>query len=519
MNGAATIDITDVERKPHGRQDMQLGRMLMVPWRSTHRALRWLSLVIVATCMLGAFAIGWFTHGPRWWLGSALVYCFGAGYAWAFWLSTALLLAIDARKLRLPGLQRAVHDSMLLYGLLTIAAPALVLGALGADTLAVALLAGLAMAGGLGFVLLPRWCAMVMGFLPALSIGVRHLAHLPPWSDPRWLAWGALALFVLLLADVLRWRQLLRSDADNELGFSSAMVMQLRRQGAMSKWNGLQQLDSGQLIRQRPDWMQPRADLRRTGPQAPVRALRVALGGWYLPKTLVGHLRAAAPILLPMLLVIPVLAFMNAGEHHDRVRHFVRHFVMVSAMLGLLGWISLFGGLMLSAMTVLLVRQRWQRTNAELPLLALLPGLGDAQSVRRELLRSVFTTPAMMQAMLLVVVLVAALAMHMDGLAVLLVALPQLAAVGVMVSQVLCTLGGRKLPTWGEWLVYTPFVLLFFFSTFVPVTTLGRHPWSGAILAEPWLLAAWFVLALVLVWLGRRGWRGLQARPHPFMPV
>ena len=492
---------------------MRLNDVLLVPWRSTHRALRWLSLVIVTACILGAIAAGWFTHAPRWWLVSTLVYCFGAGYAWAFWLSTALVLAIDARKLRLPGLERAVHGSMLLYGLLTIAVPALVLGALGGDAPVTALLAGLAMAGGLGFVLLPRWCAMVMGFLPALSIGARHLAHLPPWSDPRWLAWGALALFVLLLADALRWRQLLRSDADNELGFSSAMVMQLRRQGAMSKWNGLQQLDSGQLIRQRPDWMQPRADLRRTGPQSPVRALRVALGGWYLPKTLVGHLRAAAPILLPMLLVIPVLAFMNAGEPRDRVTHLA----LLSAGLGLLGWISLFGGLMLSAMTVLLVRQRWQRTNAELPLLALLPGLGDAQNVQRELLRSVFTTPAVMQAMLLVVVLVTAFAMHLGGLAVLLVALPQLAAVGMMVAQVLCTLGGRKLPTWGEWLVYAPFVLLFFLSTFVPVTTLGRRPWSGAFLAESWMLAAWAVLALVLAWIGRRGWRGLQARPHPFI--
>ena len=211
---------------------MRLSDVLLVPWRSTHRALRWLSLAIVLACGLGAVAIGWFANDPHWWLGSMLAYGFGAGYAWTFWLSTALLLAIDARKLRLPGMQRAITRSMLLYGLLTVGLPTLVLGALGADARIVALLTGLAMAGGLAFVLLPRWCAMVVGFLPALSIGLRHLAQLPPWSDPRWPAWGALALAVLLAVDALRWRQLLRSDADNELGFSSAMVVQFRRQGA-----------------------------------------------------------------------------------------------------------------------------------------------------------------------------------------------------------------------------------------------------------------------------------------------
>ncbi|MEW9573625.1 hypothetical protein ABQJ54_17875 [Rhodanobacter sp. Si-c] len=492
---------------------MRLNDVLLVPWRSTHRPLRWLSLAIVTACMLGAIAVGHFMPGPRWWLGSTIAYCFGVAYAWAFWLCTALLLAIDARKLRLPGMQRAATCSVLLYGLLMLALPVFVLGALGANAPVVALLVALAMAGSLAFVLLPRWCAMVMGFLPALSVGLRYAAHLPPWSDPRWPAWGTLALIVLLVANVLRWRHLLRSDTDNELGFGSAIVTQFRRQGAMGNWNGLQQLDSGQLIRQRPDWMQPRANLRRTGPQSPMHTLRVALGGWYLPKTLTGHLRALAPILLPILLAIPVMAIMHAGEHRDHTAHIA----MISAGLGLLGWLSLFGGLMLATMTTLLVRQRWQRTNAELPLLALLPGLGDAQGMRRDLLRSIFAIPFALQAVLLIVMLIAALAMHLKGLAVLLVALPQLAAAGAMVAQVLCALGGRKLPSWGEWLVHVPFVLLFFLSTFIPMATLGRHPWRGATLVEPWLLAAWVALALVVAWLGRRGWRGLLARPHPFL--
>lgn len=495
---------------------MRLSDVLLAPGRSTHRGTRWFSLGFFLVFMLGAIAAGWFGRSHLWWPLSTGIYCIGAAFVWAFWLPTTLLLAIDARKLRLPGMQRAAHASVLLYGLLTVVVPTLVLGALGANAALVAVLAALAVTGGLGFVLLPRWCAMLMGFAPALNIGLHHLFRFPSLLDPRWLLWGSLAVIVLLVADVLRWRQLLRSDTDNELGFGSAMVMQFRRQSAMGSWNGLQQLDSGQMIRQRPDWMQPRADLRRTGPQFTVRTLRVALGGWYLPKTMAGHLRAVAPVLLPILLAIPVMALMFANNH----RPGITSATLIGVGAGLL-WGVLFGGLILTAMTTLLVRQRWQRNNAELPLLALLPGLGDAQHVRRSLLRAALTLPIVTQLLLMAAVLAAALIgaalAHMNGLGLILVALPQLAAVGAMVAQVLCTLGGRKLPTWAEWLVYTPLLVLFFASTFIPLTLLGRHPWQGAALVQPWLAAAWVAMAMVLAWLGHRGWRGLLARSHPFL--
>lgn len=520
MNGVAAVAAAGHSTRPdgegwqRGRWNMQLNDVLMVPLRSAHRGLRWLSLAFVVACVLTAIVTGWFAyaHVQHWGMLSMLVYCGGAVFAWAFWFPTSLLLAIDARKLRLPGMQRAAHASVILYGLLTTALPTLVLGALGVDAMPVALLAALAAAGGLAFVLLPRWCAMVFGLLPALGTSAHHFFQLLPWSDPRWLLWGALTLAVLLIVDVLRWRQLLRSDTDNELGLGSAMVMQFRRQGALNNWSGLRQLDSGQLIRQRPDWMQPRADLRRTGPQFAVRTMRVALGGWYMPKTPVGHLRAAIPVLLPILLMIPLMALISVANHRDGTAQ--------ATLIGFgagLGWCVMFGGLMLAVMTAVLVRQRWKRTNAELPLLALLPGLGDARQVRLDLLRAVLTLPTVVQTLLLVLVLAVAAMAHLDGLAVLLVALPQLAALGATISQVLYTLGGRKLSALAECLVYIPVLVLFFLSTFIPATTLGRHPWSGAPLAESWLLAAWAVLALVLAWIGRRGWRGLLAQPHPFM--
>lgn len=514
MSSAAVVDFAELERKPQEEQHMQLREVLMVPWRSAHRGLRWLSLIITMACVLGAIVAGWFMHNRHWWLLSTGIYCLGALYAWAFWLSTSLLLAIDARRLRLPGVQRAAQGSVLLYGFLTVAVPTLVLGALGANASVVALLTALAVTGSLAFVLLPRWLSMWFGFLPALNIGLRHLVQYPPMSDPRWLAWGTLALAVLLVVDVLRWRHLLRNETDNELGYGSAMVMQFRRQGALGNWSGLQQFDSGLMVRQRPNWMQPRADLRRTGPQYAVRALRVALGGWYTPQTVAGHLRAATLALLPILVMIPVMMLISTENHH-------REGLLIGFGAGL-GWCITFVGLMLTAMTTVLIRQRWQRSNAELPLLALLPGLGDARHVRGNLLRAALVIPVVTQLMLLIAILAAALFaapfIHLGGLALLLVTLPQLGALGATVAQVLCTLGGRKLPTWGEWLVFAPLVVLFFASSFIPLTTLGQHPWAGDSLMEPLMLAAWVVMALMLAWVGRRGWRGMLARPHPFLP-
>lgn len=490
-----------------------LAGVLLAPWHSSRRSLRWLTLVITLLCGLGAIAFGVFSQKAHWWVGSTVIYAFGIGYLWAFWMPTLLLLAIDARRLRLPGMQRAAAYSLWLHAAPSLLVPVLALGACGADMRYVAELVALAMAGGAAVVLLPRWCAMVIGFTPALSIGLRHLAQLPPWSDPRWLAWGGLALFALLAVDAWRWRQLLHSDSDNELGFGSAMLMQLRRQSTLGHWNGLQQLDGGQMIRRRPEWMQPRADLRRIGLQSPVRALRVALGGWYMPKTLSGHLRAAAPALLPILLYIPAMAIMHAGESRSRAAQSI----LLSTGIGVVGGLGVFGGLMLAAMAMLVVHQRWKRTNAELPLLALLPGLGDARARRHVLLRAAFGTPVKVQLLLLACVLAAALVMHLSGLAVLLVALAQLAAVGAMAAQVLCTLGGYKPHVGVLASIYVVLAVLFCLSTFVPLLSADEHPWSGLALLEPALLASWIVLAAVLLWLGRRGWRGLLARPHPFL--
>ena len=50
---------------------------LQVPWRSSHRSMRWLSVVVFALCSLGAIGVALFdTDGERW-IGAISVYGFG----------------------------------------------------------------------------------------------------------------------------------------------------------------------------------------------------------------------------------------------------------------------------------------------------------------------------------------------------------------------------------------------------------------------------------------------------------
>lgn len=433
--------------------------------------------------------------------------CASVGLAWAFWLSASVLTAQDAHRLRVPGAERVVAQSLIVHGLLDVAVPTLVLGALGANALLAGMCLALAVCGGLAFALLPRWLALPMACIPTLAGGLRNHHLLPSLHDPHWPQWGVVALVALLVVIVWRWRRLVRDGDDHALGFSSAVVTQFRRQGTRGDWTGTRTMDSAQLIRQLPGWMQARATLRDAGPQNPVLTLRIALGGPYLPKTLGSHLRGAAPMMFS-LLAVPALLLFQGDASAKRV-----------TMLTLLGGIVLIFGLVASFVPAAVVTQRWRRANAELPLLALLPGLGDAHAQRRQLLRTLFTGPVIGQVVLWAVMLAAAWLLHLRGLSLILPLMTLLAAACSMPAQTLCTLGGRRLPTWGEWLFYLPIVALTMASLLIPALAIGNAPDPSIIASERWTLLGWCVMALPMAWLARRGWQAFNERPQPFLPI
>jgi hypothetical protein len=282
---------------------------------------------------------------------------------------------------------------------------------------------------------------------------------------------------VLALVDIVRWRHLLRAQATPTLGFSSAMVMQFRSNGGRGNWNvmtgflgsggwgGSSQHNSGEQLRQRPDWIHPRANLRGVGPASLRRTFQVALGGWYLPQTLAGHLRQMTPVLLPLILSVPFMVMIktdDSGGHAWRNALETVSFVIV-------GWIGLFGGVLLAVATVFAVRRRWRKSAAKLALLRLLPGLGDIDTVRRELVHAAIGKPLLAQVLLLALVLSAGILLHLDGIELLFVALAQLGCAAVIVAFVLDTLGGHELSDWASALVLTAAVALICASTFMPL--------------------------------------------------
>lgn len=492
------------------------------PWHTVHRSLRGLGGVVALLLFVAAIGVALYVGGARGWRLGLALWAFGTGYFWMTVMACLLLVAIDARRLRLPGVERTIVGSVLMHGLIALALPLAIFVPIGGDAATIALVAALAATTGLATPLLPRYFSMVLGMLPALAIGMGHRVHIPFPGQPGFAPLGLSIFGVLLATCAFRWWQLLHADAPAQTGMGSAMVMQYRRSGAMagsygvfgSTWKDTSHSGNGASTQRRQHKAAPSVRLDGVGPNAPVLALRVALSEHLAPQTLRSHARHYARLGLPLLLFIPAMAVMQAGQAHGDVLHKV----MVGVGINVLGWLGLMGGIGLMVTGSLLPWTRWRRANAELPLLALLPGLGDADVLRRNLLRAALGQPLALHALLLTLVLGTALVMHASPLLLVFITLGQLGFAGVVVASTLAVFGGRPLPGWGMGVLLTIVGLLASASTFIPLfATLGRDalPLGGTSVAA--LTIAWSATAAALLWLGHRGSHGLQQRPHPFL--
>jgi hypothetical protein len=495
---------------------MNAAAVMLAPWRCVHGSMRWIMLVMLALCSIALVialvaGAGIDAHKA---LIAVSAYCFGLFYAWAFWMPSLIVLASDARKLCVPGMQRAAGTSVFVYAGLCLILPTALIVPLGAAANPDILVVGLTMCAGLVFGLMPRYIAMLIGLAPALVLAFKH--HMgtvfPAFDDPRWQLAGACLLAVLIWVCVYRWRRLLAVDSLPS-GWNGPMVAQLR--GGFSSANawglgGWQ--NSSSLPRQVPEWAQPSADLHGTGPQRPALSLRVLLGRWYVPQTWLSRLRQLAWTLIVMGLVGVAFALVEAG--HTRAS--------LSDMRQLLPfvfpWLAMSAAIGIVAPSVVGVFQRWQPKSAELPILALLPGLGDVAHARRHLLRAVLTRPLAGQlAILLVSLLVATIWWHLDtsGMACLVAVLLTCAGFGGAVTFMI--LGDRQ-PSSAGWvaLLIAGFTLTCL-SVGVLMSSGGTRPWQFSGVIEHWFVAALLVYDTILLWLGWRGWRGFSQRPHPFM--
>ncbi|MBD8872333.1 hypothetical protein [Rhodanobacter sp. DHB23] len=483
-------------------------RLLALPWMALSRPWR-KGIGICFALLFAALVIGGAVgrHHPAWTthLGSATAFI--DGLFWAGVLSQSLLLAREAHHLRLPTLGREVGASLALYVLLTIALPALLLAGLGGNAAVALTEIAMGAALGLAYATLPPYFGICACFAPSLGNHAGPWLPMPSTSPDRFLMWAVPCTALLWLLVGVFWRSAVRRDS----GLSGArrpIMLNLRTLA----WYGRNRSNylEVQQIRRRWQWAQPVADLRHCGPDHPVRSLRIAMGGWSMPQTSASRWRQLGILLASMLLPGFVMTTITHGD--DVLRSIFGNADMLLFALCIVGAVIALG-------QVQTLQRRWSRHNAELPLLALLPQLGDAARIKRELLLANLLPAFAVQALLMLAMLGLAAGLHLDGDSVAMLLLGQLTGMGMLATLALVMLGGVPvrdgwlvvLSTCGYLLVNLSVVLALPMVDDTPFIRLPAVAWAAAI--------AWAGLSVPLLRLGVRGWQGLQGRPHPFLPM
>lgn len=486
-----------------------LQRVLLAPWMASPRSSRWLVVLALVVALAGAVPVWIYTHAVHPWVWSALVLGVGNGLCWLLLMPNGLFLVLAARRLGMPGITRDVLWSIPLYVALGIGVPVLLQLPQG-HVLAFSVMQLLVATSAMLYMLLPAYIGILLCLLPVLHGLARHMGVLPGLGDPRLVTWGGglVALLVLLLA--WRWQQLLHGEIPTG-GLRAPGLVNLRRNLGRAQRDPLTDVA---LLRHRPAWLMVRVDLSGVGVRAPVKSLRVALGGVYLPQTAGGRLHQLVPTLLALLVVGLLLFAMTMG---DNSAGRLLHYLLSREGFTLEGWMFGVFSLVVVMVSVEALLLRWERVNAELPLLALLPGLSGAGNIKRLLLRAAIQRPAGYLGVLLAIGWLVAAGLGFGwpiGIAML---VGSLGSLGYLCAMVLGIFGGRPLSGFGKGLLMVVMFVLLSLTVLLPLLW---HDWSAlsvtrvqAALGISWLLLTWF-----LWWFGRRGWHGLQQRPHPFLP-
>ncbi len=257
---------------------MNVAAILQAPWRCTRSATHWYQRVLVGVLMTAGVAL--LLGGPKLSLAGLMLLGFAEFIFGALLLAPTLLLALDGRQLRMPGIGSDMVTAVLLYGIVGCVLPTALVALAGLDNLlldtvgvaASALLAGIALS------LLPRYALMVVWLAPMLSDIAGWHPRFPRPGEAGFAGFcGELALLLTVVSAASWRRQMCLADPYRQNASWAPMALHYRR--VRLGWSGS---DGG-----RAAWAVPSARSgRRRGCRCrwtcagPDRTVRNAACGW-----------------------------------------------------------------------------------------------------------------------------------------------------------------------------------------------------------------------------------------------
>jgi hypothetical protein len=478
---------------------MNMATVLRTPLRATPAYSRWTMLVVMVLLLALATALQCYQPlSPPSWI-PALFSAFGEYLIGIGFLAPCLLLAIDGAQLRLPGVQRPVVLGMLCYAVLSVVIPSVILCLAGSPPSMAFAFQALCLVIGLACGVMPRVFMITIMLTPSFLTAALTRFHHPVPQIITYL-WIATAVFVAVT--VAAWRQQVRKADPYRLNAGTALVMAWDGGWKAKGWRAGNAMQGFPLS----TWRRSVADVRGCGPQHLQRSLRVLLGGWLMPKTWPYTLGLCAFVVLPITAFVMIMHAQFPGSLLDLWRAF--RFYAVS-------WLANFTSLLLGVLTASLIQRRWMKANAELPLMALLPGLGEGSAQLKHVLQASLLPTLCLQLPMTLLLCVAAATRHVSVGDAWSAVIGQITALAFAPAFVLATLGGRALPNWVTGTVAGVSLSMLGLS-------LGAGQWANAAQITDYppltlLMVVRLAVPVFLAWLGYRGWHGLTQRPHPFL--
>lgn len=483
----------------------RLGVLLLMPWVASAKYARLLAMLFIGSTLIIACAMV-ITGGAH---AHREIFILVLGLAvWSLWgsyLGSNLMLVRSARELCLPRMQHDADLSLLLFVVPSLALPVALCWMLGAMPLLAAAVFTVAAALGLAYMLLPLW----MGFPLLMATVFTLMTH--GLNESLWACWGAAV--VLVAVDVVRWWQLRTAAEVPRDGLRAAALFYSYRRDAMANggWFGFAQRFLPERV------TVPRhAELRGVGPHHVVGSIRFALGGFGMPKPFasrlrdIGRLLAFVWVFVLFGLLAPLLASTHAGGARGILRHWGSPLLTFGSLMTCCVAVNVFAGR---------ARALWRNRDAELPLLALLPGLGSGAPGKRSAVTAVLAPPVVFLACTCAVLCIATLALHATAWAYAALVLCCAGALALIVAVTLASLAGRPMHTVEYVLGYIVQLVLSMLVLIKAMATdqyHGPHPEQLGVVPA-WLLAAWGVYLIVLALLAVNSARALRRRPHAFL--